>query len=151
MNRHADRAKGPAPSPRSSALLRRSWLFHPTGLLCPLQWAEPFGLVIIEALATGTPVLATPSGAAPEIIDEGVTGFLAPTEELATLWQTAAGLERKECPSAAENRFSAQRMVQEHLDLYGSVQQTIPVAPEFRATLHGWPRVKWNLRRHFST
>ena len=50
--------------------------------LNPIQWPEPFGLVMIESLSTGTPVVGTPIGSAPEIVDDGKTGYLAPTEEL---------------------------------------------------------------------
>ncbi|WP_322787062.1 glycosyltransferase [Pseudarthrobacter chlorophenolicus] len=90
-------------------------------LLCPLQWSEPFGLVMIEALATGTPVFGTALGAAPEIIDDGVTGYLAPTQELATLLPLATTLDRATCRETAEKRFSADRMIADHLDLYQEI------------------------------
>jgi glycosyltransferase involved in cell wall biosynthesis len=88
-------------------------------LLNPIQWPEPFGLVMIEALATGTPVVATPRGAAPEIIKPGVTGYLAPDiRGLASLLPQAATLDRRACRATAEERFSAERMTADHLDLY---------------------------------
>jgi glycosyltransferase involved in cell wall biosynthesis len=88
-------------------------------LLNPIQWPEPFGLVMIEALATGTPVVAIPLGAAPEIVEPGVTGYLADTPEtLAPLLSRAAGLDRLVIRSSAEERFSAGRMVRDHLVLY---------------------------------
>ncbi|NUS35901.1 MAG: glycosyltransferase family 4 protein [Pseudarthrobacter sp.] len=87
-------------------------------LLNPIQWPEPFGLVMIEALAAGTPVVATPSGSAPEIVDSGITGYLAPAEELSALLPKAAGLDRAECRRAVSERFSAERMVADHLDFY---------------------------------
>ncbi|MFF2346499.1 glycosyltransferase family 4 protein [Pseudarthrobacter sp. NPDC058119] len=89
--------------------------------LNPIQWSEPFGLVMIEALATGTPVVGTRIGSAPEIVRHGRTGFLGETAELAGLVQAAAGLDRAECRRAVVERFSAERMVAEHLELYGDL------------------------------
>ena len=86
--------------------------------LNPIQWSEPFGLVMIEALATGTPVVGTPIGSAPEIIEHGRTGFLGGTGELAGFVQEAAALDRAVCRRAVEERFSARRMVDDHLRLY---------------------------------
>jgi glycosyltransferase involved in cell wall biosynthesis len=88
-------------------------------LLNPMQWAEPFGLVMIEALATGTPVVATPVGSAPEIVDEGVTGFLRSGGlPLAAALLDFAQLDRAACRAAAVRRFSTERMVAEHVRLY---------------------------------
>jgi glycosyltransferase involved in cell wall biosynthesis len=91
-------------------------------LLNPIQWMEPFGLVMIEAMATGTPVVATPMGSAPEIIDDGVTGYLAPSSgELVRLLPHAAELDRATVRAQAEERFSTERMVDDHLALYARV------------------------------
>jgi glycosyltransferase involved in cell wall biosynthesis len=91
-------------------------------LLNPLQWDEPFGMAMIESLATGTPVVATFRGSAPEIVSEGVTGFLRSNPpELAEAVMAAASLDRGECRRAAENYFSAERMVGEHLALYAEL------------------------------
>ncbi|MFK4295930.1 glycosyltransferase involved in cell wall biosynthesis [Arthrobacter sp. GAS37] len=88
-------------------------------LLNPLQWDEPFGMAMIESLASGTPVVATFRGSAPEIVAEGVTGYLRSSPpELAEALIAAATLDRGECRRAAENYFSAERMVAEHLALY---------------------------------
>ena len=88
-------------------------------LLNPIQWMEPFGLVMIEAMATGTPVVATRMGSAPEIVDDGVTGYLATSpEELARLLLLAPDLDRATVRAQAEDRFSTERMVNDHLDLY---------------------------------
>lgn len=86
--------------------------------LNPIQWSEPFGLVMIEALATGTPVIGTSIGSAPEIIEHGRTGFLGETENLAEFVPAAAGLSRDLCRRTAEQRFSEERMVTEHLELF---------------------------------
>ncbi len=88
-------------------------------LLNPIQWPEPFGLVMIEALATGTPVVTTPSGAAPEIVDDGITGYLRPDRlALAEALLEAAGLDRSACRAAALARFDTSRMVRDHVRLY---------------------------------
>ena len=93
-----------------------------TALLNPIQWPEPFGLVMAEALAAGTPVVATPAGAAPEIVDDTVTGYLrADIDALAVCLTQAGNLDRARCRQDALSRFSAQRMVAEHLDLYNDL------------------------------
>lgn len=88
-------------------------------LLNPIQWAEPFGLVMIEAMACGTPVIACPNGAAPEIVDPGSTGYLCsgPAELLAAIHRVDE-LDRDACRAAVLGRFSTTRMVADHLDLY---------------------------------
>jgi glycosyltransferase involved in cell wall biosynthesis len=92
------------------------------GMLNPIQWAEPFGLVMIEALAAGTPVVATTAGSAPEIVDDGVTGFLCDDmDALAARLPEAGNLDRARCRQDAMKRFSADRMVAEHLDLYSDL------------------------------
>lgn len=90
-------------------------------LLNPIKWAEPFGLVMIEALATGTPVVGTPHGSAPEIVESGITGFLGDVDELAELLPQAASLDRSACRAHVESHFSAERMVRNHLRLYGEL------------------------------
>lgn len=90
-------------------------------MLNPIRWAEPFGLTMIESLATGTPVVGTPYGSAPEIIQSGITGYLARGEELARLLPLAAELDRAACRARAEDRFSSQRMVANHIALYNSL------------------------------
>ena len=88
-------------------------------LLNPIRWPEPFGLVMIEALACGTPVLTLRSGAAPEIVDHGVTGFVCDSDsELASAIAQIGELDRAACRRAVETRFSAARMVSDHLTLY---------------------------------
>ncbi|MCW2704613.1 MAG: glycosyl transferase, group 1 [Blastococcus sp.] len=112
-------------------------------LLNPLQWAEPFGLVMIEALAVGTPVVATAAGSAPEIVDDGVTGYLRDGQlNLAAALLVAADLDRSACRAAALARFSTDRMVAAHVQLYrdvlgGSVSGVAPaVAGPRRTPLH---------------
>lgn len=98
---------------------KRQLLADATALLNPISWHEPFGMVMVESLACATPVVARPRGSAPELIDEGVTGYLreAPAE-LADRLLAASELDRGACRRAAEQRFSAARMVADHLRLY---------------------------------
>src|SRR5215469_14908725 len=102
------------PQDRRIDLLR-----HADAMLNPITWREPFGLVMAEALACGTPVLAFPNGAAPEIIDTGRTGFLCRDErEMISAVDRVGDLDRNQCRVAAEQRFSLQRMAREHERLY---------------------------------
>jgi glycosyltransferase involved in cell wall biosynthesis len=88
-------------------------------LLNPIRWPEPFGLVMIEALACATPVLTLRWGAAPEIVDDGITGFVCDSDaELLVAMGRVGELDRADCRTAVEDRFSADRMVRAHLDLY---------------------------------
>lgn len=90
-----------------------------TALLNPICWPEPFGLVMIEALACGTPVLTYPLGSAPEIVDDNETGFLCQNEtQMVARLDDVTQLDRLACRRAVQQRFSQQRMVDEHLDLY---------------------------------
>jgi hypothetical protein len=91
-------------------------------LINPIRWPEPFGLVMIEALATGTPVLAFAEGAAPEIIDHGRTGFICVDEvDMITKLRNVAALDRTQCRRDAEKRFSTNRMIADHVALYRRV------------------------------
>jgi glycosyltransferase involved in cell wall biosynthesis len=93
--------------------------------LFPLQWAEPFGLAMVECMVAGTPVLALRSGSTPELIEEGVTGFLG--EDADDLVEAASRLDqidRVRCAAVARERFSPRRMAERYLEVYrrGSVE-----------------------------
>lgn len=91
-------------------------------LVNPIRWPEPFGLVMIEALACGTPVLAFREGAAPELVDHGTTGYLCDDlEDITRRLADVATLDRAACREAAERRFSIRRMVDDHLALFERV------------------------------
>jgi glycosyltransferase involved in cell wall biosynthesis len=93
-----------------------------SALLNPIDWDEPYGLCMIEALACGTPVLATPRGAVPEIVDDGSTGFIRPDlGSLAAAVADVPGLDRRACRAAVRERFSAERLVADHLAFYEDV------------------------------
>lgn len=93
-----------------------------TALVNPIRWPEPFGLVMIEALACGTPVCGFLEGSAPEIVDHGVTGFLCDdVDDMVDRLGEVGGLDRATCRRVAEERFSTARMVADHVDLYRKV------------------------------
>ena len=88
-------------------------------LLLPIDWPEPFGMVFIEALACGTPVLTCPSGAAPEVVEDGVTGFIrASDDDLADAVRELPRLDRATCRRQAEERFDTARMTDAYAQVY---------------------------------
>jgi glycosyltransferase involved in cell wall biosynthesis len=94
-------------------------LARAVALINPIRWHEPFGLVMTEALACGTPVIAFPEGAAPEIIDDGRTGFLCADEaDMVDAVRRIHEIDRRACRAAVEGYFSTRRMVDEHVELY---------------------------------
>jgi glycosyltransferase involved in cell wall biosynthesis len=94
-----------------------------TALVNPLRWPEPFGMVMIEALACGTPVVAYRYATAPEIVDHGVTGYLCDgVDDLAARLTETGRLDRAACRAAVAQRFTTQRMVAEHLALFECVR-----------------------------
>jgi glycosyltransferase involved in cell wall biosynthesis len=87
--------------------------------LFPLQWDEPFGMVVIEAMAAGTPVIAYPRGAMPELIRDGETGYLPATEEeMLDSLHRVEHLDRAHCRRWVEEHFSIERMVEDYERLY---------------------------------
>lgn len=94
-------------------------LGNAAALLFPIDWPEPFGLVMIEALACGTPVIAWRNGSVPEIIEDGVTGFIVDNvEDAAEAVGRAAWLDRSACRKAFEERFDVGRMTRDYVEVY---------------------------------
>jgi glycosyltransferase involved in cell wall biosynthesis len=88
-------------------------------LLMPIDWPEPFGLVMIEAMACGTPVIAYSHGSVPEIIDPGVTGFIVENQEQAiAAARQIDSIDRGRCRQVFEQRFAARVMARQYLDVY---------------------------------
>jgi glycosyltransferase involved in cell wall biosynthesis len=88
-------------------------------MLLPIDWPEPFGLVMIEAMACGTPTIAFPAGSVPEVIDDGVTGYVVPDEAAAVAALSRIDrLSSTAIRSRFEQRFTARRMAEDYLSLY---------------------------------
>jgi glycosyltransferase involved in cell wall biosynthesis len=110
-------------------------------LLFPIGWPEPFGLVLIESLAAGTPVIAFEMGSVPEIIEDGVTGYLVQSiEEAVHAVHLVRSLDRRVCRRIFERRFCVERMSQDYERIYQSVvglpaQPTIKIPASTTATL----------------
>jgi glycosyltransferase involved in cell wall biosynthesis len=95
------------------------FLRNALALLFPIDWPEPFGLVMIEAMAAGTPVIAFEGGSVAEVVDEGVTGCVVSTiEEAVRSVQRMPLWDRKRCRSVFEERFTARRMAQDYRRVY---------------------------------
>src|SRR5262249_41976811 len=91
-------------------------------LLFPIDWPEPFGLVMIESLACGTPVIGIRRGSVPEVIRDGVTGRVCDTEdELVEAAQRVAGIDRAQCRREFERRFTAARMARNYVKIYRQI------------------------------
>ncbi len=94
-------------------------LANAAGLLFPIQWDEPFGLAMVEAMASGTPVIATRRGAAVEVVDEGVTGLLADdVDDLVAAVGRLGEIDREGCAEHARSRFSPRRMAEGYEAVY---------------------------------
>jgi glycosyltransferase involved in cell wall biosynthesis len=105
---------GEVDEPGKNALLANA-----RALLFPIDWPEPFGLVMIEAMACGTPVVAYPRGSVPEIVEPGLTGFLVETvDEAVEAVRAAQSLDRRRIRRRFRSRFSARRMAEDYLALY---------------------------------
>lgn len=104
-------------------------------LLFPIDWPEPFGLVMIESMACGTPVVAWRAGSVPEVITEGITGVICESvEEAAQAVEGISQIDRTGCRQVFENRFSADRMAKEYVKIY---EQIIAKTPQEEVLQNG--------------
>src|SRR5438876_8956443 len=88
-------------------------------LLSPIDWPEPFGLVMIEAMACGTPLIAYDRGSVPEVMDDGVTGFIVrELDEAAEAVRRVRNLSRARCREVFDKRFTATRMADDYIHMY---------------------------------
>jgi len=109
---------------------KRQLLAGAKATLFPIRWNEPFGLVMLESLACGTPVLAFAEGAAPEVVADGRTGYLCRDEsEMAAALRGISAIDRNECRADVEIRFSTERMAREHAELFERVVTRRSQAP----------------------
>lgn len=113
---------------------QKTWILsHAHAVVAPIQWEEPFGLAMVEAMACGAPVVAFARGAAPELVLDGVTGYLVPPRAwvsgLVRAVEAAGDIVPAACRQHVVDRFSRHRMVEDHLDLYERL-----AVPRFRRT-----------------
>ena len=110
---------------------KRSLLRDARALLLPIEWNEPFGLIIIEAMLSGCPVVAFQRGSVAELVEEGLTGFVArDIEHMASLVRPGGAVDsfnRQRCRERAVERFSRDRMVADHVSLYERIRRSMPI------------------------
>jgi glycosyltransferase involved in cell wall biosynthesis len=95
--------------------------------LFPIDWPEPFGLTMIEAMACGTPTVAFRCGSVPELVDDGVTGYIVKSEEEAVqALERVSSLSRAKCRATFERRFTASRMAKDYVSIYRSLVEDLP-------------------------
>ena len=98
---------------------KQELLSNAYALLFPIDWPEPFGLVLIEAMACGTPAIAYRGGSVPELVEDGVTGFVVDDlDDAVVAVEKAGSIDRAACRSRFEERFSAPRMTADYLKVY---------------------------------
>jgi glycosyltransferase involved in cell wall biosynthesis len=103
---------------------KENFLAHAAALVFPIDWPEPFGLVMIEAMACGTPVIAFRRGSVPEVVDDGVTGFIVETEaDAVNAIRRLPELDRRRVRSVFEQRFTAKRMAKDYVHHYQQLIQ----------------------------
>lgn len=104
---------------------KSDFLGNALALLFPIDWPEPFGLVMIEAMSCGTPVIAYPKGSVPEIVEDGVTGYVIKSIKGGVkAVEKASSLSRKRIRQVFEERFTAHRMVSNYVEIYEKVIET---------------------------
>ena len=120
---------------------KRAHLGRARATLFPICWEEPFGLVMVESMFCGTPVIAFARGSAPEVIDQGITGVLVrDVDEMAAAIPLAAALDRRRCRARARERFTAARMVRDYERVYeAAVQRRRPARRELPIRIESPP------------
>jgi glycosyltransferase involved in cell wall biosynthesis len=108
---------------------KSEFLGNAGALIFPIDWPEPFGLVMIEALACGTPVIAYRQGSVPEVITHGVDGFIVSTIEEAVEAAASTTIDRRKCRETFEHRFSVTRMASDYVATYERAIAAPPASP----------------------
>src|SRR5206468_7284781 len=119
------------------------FLGNAAALLFPIHWPEPFGLVMIEAMACGTPVIAYPYGSVPEIIADGTSGFLVHNvEEAIEVVGKIDQLDRRQCRGHFELNFTDERMASNYLDIYKQLVSRAPSSIDLEEGVLKWIEVE---------
>jgi len=119
---------------------KQAFLGGARALLFPIDWPEPFGLVMIEAMACGTPVIAWRHGSVPEVIDEGLTGFIVDSiDAAANAVERIGQLNRQQVRRRFEARFTAERMARDYVKVYETLSGKAPILVNRRADAAGRP------------
>jgi glycosyltransferase involved in cell wall biosynthesis len=113
-------------------------------LLFPIDWPEPFGLVMIEAMSAGTPVIAWPNGSVPEVVNEGVSGRMVNSIEAAVAAvQQSAHMDRHKVRAEFEKRFTAARMASAYVAAYRALLAHVPATARLpEVAMWPWPRAR---------
>jgi glycosyltransferase involved in cell wall biosynthesis len=115
---------------------KQEFLGHASALLFPIDWPEPFGLVMIEAMACGTPVIAFRRGSVPEVIEHGVSGFIVEDEaEAIQAVQRLPELDRREVRASFERRFTASEMAGRYIDCYKKIAAEVRLDRKTRTNI----------------
>jgi glycosyltransferase involved in cell wall biosynthesis len=111
---------------------KSKFLGHAGALIFPIDWPEPFGMVMIESLACGTPVIAYRQGSVPEVITHGIDGFVVTNIDDAVTAAASTHIDRRRCRETFEKRFSASKMASSYVDTYERViaAPSMPLAPD---------------------
>ena len=112
---------------------KADFLGNAAALLFPIDWPEPFGLVMIEAMSCGTPVIAFGCGSVPEVVDNGASGFIVSSvKEAAERVEDAVRLDRAAIRRIFEKRFSAERMARDYVSIYRRMAEPTPLKPRLK-------------------
>jgi glycosyltransferase involved in cell wall biosynthesis len=116
---------------------KTAFMGNAKALLFPINWAEPFGMVMIEAMSCGTPVIAFKRGSVPEIIDDGVSGFIVTNvEEAVAAVNKTNSLSRSTVRKTFEDKYTARRMAKDYLKIYESLAEHTTSRNDY---LNGYP------------
>ena len=122
---------------------KAEFLGHARALLFPINWPEPFGLVMIESMACGTPVIAYPCGSVPEIIADGISGFLVHNvEEAVDALARVSELDRRRCREHFELNFTDERMASNYLHVYKQLLSRAPSSLDLEEGVLKWIEVE---------
>lgn len=121
---------------------QNDFLGNAAALLFPIQWPEPFGLVMIEAMACGTPVIAYPGGSVGEVMKDGVTGFVVADEDAAVkAVERILEIDRQQCRRYFEQNFTSARMANDYLNIYQRLLQRDPAAITIPDGVQSWTKL----------